>query len=74
MGGRRAEPDPVRLLLDTHAYAWWATGNRKLSRRALVALEAPEAELLISAVVPWELAFKFRLGKPGADAILADLD
>lgn len=38
-------------------------------------MEADDSELLISAVVPWELATKFRIGKwPGADAILADLD
>lgn len=65
----------MRLLLDTHAYAWWVTNDRKLSRRARDAMVAADAELLISAVVPWELAMKFRLGKwPGADAILADLD
>lgn len=65
----------MRLLLDTHAYAWWATGDRRLTERARAALEAPEAELLISAVVPWELAIKLRAGKwPGAEAILVDLD
>ena len=65
----------MRLLLDTHAYAWWVTNDRKLSRRARDLMSAPDAVLLISAVVPWEIAFKFRLGKwPGADAILADLD
>ncbi len=38
-------------------------------------MEADDSELLISSVVPWELATKFRIGKrPGADLILADLD
>jgi PIN domain nuclease of toxin-antitoxin system len=65
----------VRLLLDTHAYAWWATGDRNLPETARSALEHPSAELLISAVVPWELAIKFRAGKwAGAGPILENLD
>ena len=65
----------MKLLLDTHAYAWWATGDRRLTRAAREGIESPEAVLLVSIVVAWEIANKFRLGKwPGADAILANLD
>lgn len=65
----------MRLLLDTHAYAWWVTDDRKLTGRVRSLLIAADTEVLISAVVPWELATKFRIGKwPGADTILADLD
>jgi PIN domain nuclease of toxin-antitoxin system len=64
----------LRLLLDTHAYAWWVADDRRLPERTREVLVAAEAELLVSAVVPWELATKFRIGKwPGADLILADL-
>lgn len=46
-----------------------------MSRRARTLIETNDSELLISSVVPWELATKFRIGKwPSADAILADLD
>ncbi len=65
----------MRLLIDTHAYAWWVTNDRRLSRRAREEMVAPTADLLVSAVVAWEIANKFRIGKwPGGDAILADLD
>lgn len=65
----------MRLLLDTHAYAWWATGNPRLSRTARAALEAPGSEPIVSAIVAWEIATKFRIGKwPGGDRILEDLD
>lgn len=65
----------MRLLVDTHAYAWWVTDAPKLSRRALALMMAPETEVLVSAVVSWELANKLRLGWwPEAEAILADLD
>lgn len=36
---------------------------------------APGTDLLIRAVMPWEIAMKLRVGKwPGAEAILTDLD
>jgi PIN domain nuclease of toxin-antitoxin system len=53
----------MRLLVDTHAFFWWLTIDRKLSRRALEALEDEGNEILVSAVVAWELATKSRLGK-----------
>lgn len=65
----------MRLLLDTHAYAWWATGDRRLSRVARDAIETPDATVLVSAAIPWEIAAKFHIGKwERGDAILADLD
>jgi PIN domain nuclease of toxin-antitoxin system len=53
----------VKLLLDTHALIWFQTGDRRLSRAARAALEAPGAELLISAASVWELAIKASLGR-----------
>lgn len=65
----------MRLLIDTHVYAWWVQDDRRLSRRARAAMTDPNAELLVSAVVPWEIATKFHIGKwPEGGAILADLD
>lgn len=65
----------MRLLVDTHAYFWWVKDNVQLSRRALSALADPDADILLSAVVVWELATKSRLGKwPGAESALADID
>jgi PIN domain nuclease of toxin-antitoxin system len=65
----------MRLLVDTHAFFWWATTDRKLSVRARVALEDDANEILISPVVAWELATKTRLGKwPEAHRAVAEME
>ncbi|MBY0495691.1 MAG: type II toxin-antitoxin system VapC family toxin [Cyanobacteria bacterium] len=53
----------MKLLLDTHALLWFQGGDRRLSRRARAAIEAEDAELLISAVTVWEMAIKASLGR-----------
>ena len=52
-----------KLLLDTHAFLWFVTGDRRLSRRARRAIEADDAELLISTASVWEIAIKASLGR-----------
>jgi PIN domain nuclease of toxin-antitoxin system len=65
----------MRLLLDTNAFLWFAGGDRRLTRRARRAIEAPDAELVLSAASVWEMAIKARLGRltlPGpVDAYVA---
>ena len=64
-----------RILLDTHAYFWWATDDRKLSRVADAAIRDDETQVLVSVVTAWELATKARIGKwPGAAAIVTDIE
>ena len=53
----------MKLLLDTHAFLWFVTGDEQLSRRARRAMEAEDAELILSAAVVWEMAIKVRLGR-----------
>ena len=53
----------MRLLLDTHALLWFQTGDRRLSRRARAAIEAPDTERFISAASVWEMAIKASLGR-----------
>jgi PIN domain nuclease of toxin-antitoxin system len=53
----------VKLLLDTHALLWFATGDRRLSRAARAAMESADAELHISAASVWEMAIKASLGQ-----------
>ena len=53
----------MRLLLDTHAFLWFASGDRRLSRRARAAMETEGAELYISAASVWEMAIKASLGR-----------
>ena len=53
----------MRLLLDTHAFLWFVTGSGRLSARARRALEADDAELVLSAASVWEMAIKAKLGR-----------
>jgi len=53
----------VTLLLDTQAFLWFAAGSPKLSRRARRAIEADDAQVVLSAASVWEMAIKARLGR-----------
>ena len=52
----------MRLLLDTHAFLWFATGDRRLSQPARKAIESRGAEVYVSAASVWEMAIKASLG------------
>jgi PIN domain nuclease of toxin-antitoxin system len=53
----------MRILLDTHAIVWWATGDKRLSRRARVAIADPNTEVFISIASAWEIQLKATLQK-----------
>jgi PIN domain nuclease of toxin-antitoxin system len=53
----------VILLLDTHVLLWAAGNPERLSTTVREMLEAPDHELLFSAVSVWEIAIKFGLGR-----------
>jgi PIN domain nuclease of toxin-antitoxin system len=59
------------ILLDTHAFAWWALDEKRLSRRALDAIRQ-DPQIFISAVVAWEISGKVRVGKWPEATILAE--
>jgi PIN domain nuclease of toxin-antitoxin system len=62
----------LRLLLDTRAAIWWAVGDAKrFPREARRRVTDTENELLLSAVVIWEVAIKRSLGKLDAPDDLA---
>lgn len=64
----------MKIIFDTNAYAWWADDDRRFSRKARDLIEDAGSKLLLSAVVAWELATKFRIGKwPQAGTLLRDL-
>jgi PIN domain nuclease of toxin-antitoxin system len=62
----------MRLLLDTHAFFWWLKGDRRLSTRAGVAIDNADNDILVSAVVAWEMASKSRIGKWPEGRIVVD--
>lgn len=53
---------------------WWLEDANRLSRRASTILANRDNEILISAVVGWELAIKANLGKLKPASILDGLD
>lgn len=59
MGGR----GPLKILLDTHALIWWATGTRALSAKARRAIADEGNDVYVSAASAWEIATKVRIGK-----------
>lgn len=53
----------MRILLDTHAIVWWATGDRRMSRKARVTIADPDTEVFISIASAWEIQIKATLDK-----------
>jgi PIN domain nuclease of toxin-antitoxin system len=52
----------VRLLLDTHAFVWWLTDEKRLSKRARELIGDDRNDLYWSVASTWELAIKIGLG------------
>jgi PIN domain nuclease of toxin-antitoxin system len=53
----------LKLLLDTHTVIWFTEDAPQLSTSAATAIEDPGNDILLSAVVAWEIAIKRGLGK-----------
>jgi PIN domain nuclease of toxin-antitoxin system len=53
----------MKLLLDTHAFIWWASEPGKLSPAALEACQEESTILLLSVASVWEMQIKIQLGK-----------
>lgn len=65
----------MKLLLDTHAYIWWALNERRLSLKAKRTVTARAAQVYFSAVSAYEMAFKHREGYlPQVAPLLRRLD
>jgi PIN domain nuclease of toxin-antitoxin system len=50
-------------LLDTHALLWWLSDDLRLSRPARSAIADPANQLIASAAVGYEIAYKQNLGR-----------
>jgi PIN domain nuclease of toxin-antitoxin system len=53
----------LRLLLDTHVVLSWLLDDGRLGARAAHEVEDASNQLIVSAVVVWEVAIKRSLGK-----------
>lgn len=51
----------MRLLLDTHAFLWWVTPERKISPRAGEIIGDKANEIYVSVATGWEIAIKKKL-------------
>jgi len=61
----------VKLLLDTHAALWWLADDDRIGQEVIRHLTDDTNQVLISAVVVWEVAIKRSLGKLDAPEDLA---
>ena len=65
----------MRVLVDTHVFFWWVTDDPKLSVGARNTIAEDANEIVVSAVIAWELAVKARFGKwPQARDLAIDID
>lgn len=53
----------MRLLLDTHLFLWYISGDPKLAESFRDTISDPHNEIFVSVVSFWEAAIKFQLGK-----------
>lgn len=53
----------MRLLLDTHIFLWFISGDKRLSDGFRESIRDPENEIYLSAVSLWEAIIKHQLGR-----------
>ncbi|HLK59074.1 MAG TPA: type II toxin-antitoxin system VapC family toxin [Chthonomonadaceae bacterium] len=53
----------MRLLLDTHIFLWYISGDEQLPLSLRDLIRAPENDVFLSVVSVWEASVKYRLGK-----------
>jgi PIN domain nuclease of toxin-antitoxin system len=53
----------MRILLDTHIFLWFISGDTQLSAEVRDAIREPDNEIYLSAVSVWEAIVKYQLGK-----------
>ena len=67
----------MRLLLDTHAFLWWVTDDRRLTAAARGLIGDGANEVFFSVASVWEIVVKSSLGRISLegdwDAVIAEL-
>jgi PIN domain nuclease of toxin-antitoxin system len=63
----------MKLLLDTHAFIWWASNSAKLPSSVKTEISDPANTLMFSVISVWEMQIKIQLGKLKASRPLPDL-
>lgn len=50
-------------LLDTYAFLWWMMDRQKLSSAARTEIGSARTVVMVSSIVPWEIAIKVSQGR-----------
>ncbi len=53
----------MSILIDTHIFLWFISGDVRLSRKSVDLIRNPENPIYLSVVSLWECIIKYRLGK-----------
>lgn len=53
----------MKLLLDTHIFLWFISGDARLSQTAKAGILDPDNEVFLSVASVWEAVIKHQLGK-----------
>jgi PIN domain nuclease of toxin-antitoxin system len=53
----------MKLLLDTHIFLWFISGDSRLPVHFRDAIQNPSNEVYLSAVSLWEIIIKYQLGR-----------
>ena len=53
----------MKLLLDTHVFLWYISGDQCLPGAVRVIIRDPENEVYLSVVSLWEVIVKYQIGK-----------
>lgn len=53
----------MRLLLDTHIFLWYISGDKQLAISAQDAIRDPHNDVYLSVASLWEAIIKYQLGK-----------
>jgi PIN domain nuclease of toxin-antitoxin system len=55
--------EPLRVLLDTHAFLWWVSDEKPLPRKAAKLISDEGNIIFVSHATVWEMAIKAAVGK-----------
>ena len=55
--------EPLRVLLDTHAFLWWVSDEKPLPRKAAKLISNEGNIIFVSHATVWEMAIKAAIGK-----------
>jgi PIN domain nuclease of toxin-antitoxin system len=64
----------MTYLLDTHTFLWLVNSPEILPNRVINIIQDRLATVLVSLIVPWEIAIKVKIGKLDAAEVLKDFE